>query len=74
MRALRLDRKVPRDVDLRVMGTFLEFYETLLGFVLFRLYVGLGLHYPPAADPRTNAFPLPTSLSNKVSAPLSTWL
>lgn len=53
--------QVPKDVDYRVMITFLEFYEALLGFVLFRLYSGLGLHYPPVADPATGAFPLPTA-------------
>ncbi|ELR22063.1 ribosome biogenesis pescadillolike protein [Acanthamoeba castellanii str. Neff] len=57
----RFSNYVPKDVDYRVMITFLEFYETLLGFVLFRLYSGLGLHYPPVADPATGAFPLPTA-------------
>lgn len=54
-------QSLPKDVDYRVMITFLEFYETLLGFVLFRLYSGLGLHYPPIADPVTGKYPLPTS-------------
>ena len=35
------------DVDFRIMGTFIEFYTTLLGFVNFRLYSSLGLVYPP---------------------------
>ncbi len=39
--------QVPREVDYRVMLTFSQFYETLLGFVLFKLYTELGLHYPP---------------------------
>eukprot|EP01087_Luapelamoeba_hula_P010535 TRINITY_DN278_c0_g1_i2.p1 TRINITY_DN278_c0_g1~~TRINITY_DN278_c0_g1_i2.p1 ORF type:complete len:674 (+),score=172.67 TRINITY_DN278_c0_g1_i2:121-2142(+) len=38
------------DIDLRIMLTFLEFYTTLTGFVLFRLYNNLGLHYPPLFD------------------------
>lgn len=29
------------------MGTFVEFYQTLLGFVNFRLYTSVGLVYPP---------------------------
>uniref|UniRef100_A0A8B9E4U4 Pescadillo homolog n=1 Tax=Anser cygnoides TaxID=8845 RepID=A0A8B9E4U4_ANSCY len=37
----------PTDVDYRVMATFTEFYTTLLGFVNFRLYHSLNLHYPP---------------------------
>ncbi|XP_042233628.1 pescadillo-like [Homarus americanus] len=35
------------DVDLRVMTVFLDFYITLLGFVNFRLYHSLNIHYPP---------------------------
>nr|XP_045582804.1 pescadillo-like [Procambarus clarkii] len=34
-------------VDLRIMRVFVEFYITLLGFVNFRLYHSLNLHYPP---------------------------
>ena len=37
---------LPDDVDYRVMMTFFEFYETLLGFVLFKLYNDIGLRYP----------------------------
>ena len=39
---------LPADVDFRVLCTFLEFYQTLLRFVLFRLYSQAGLKYPPA--------------------------
>lgn len=35
------------DIDFRIMGTFVEFYTTLLGFVNFRLYTSIGLVYPP---------------------------
>lgn len=37
---------VPQGVDFRVMLTFFEFYETLLGFVLYKLYGDLGVRYP----------------------------
>uniref|UniRef100_A0A286XJQ6 Pescadillo homolog n=1 Tax=Cavia porcellus TaxID=10141 RepID=A0A286XJQ6_CAVPO len=40
----------PTDVDYRVMATFTEFYNTLLGFVNFRLYQSLNLHYPPKLE------------------------
>lgn len=33
-----------------MLSTFLEFYETLMGFILFRLYQSIGLHYPPRLD------------------------
>ena len=42
--------KVPPDVDLRVMLTFLELYQTLLGFVHFKLYTDASLVYPPPLD------------------------
>eukprot|EP01026_Neomeris_dumetosa_P001856 TRINITY_DN10481_c0_g1_i5.p1 TRINITY_DN10481_c0_g1~~TRINITY_DN10481_c0_g1_i5.p1 ORF type:complete len:700 (-),score=123.62 TRINITY_DN10481_c0_g1_i5:388-2466(-) len=41
---------LPVDVDYRVMLTFLEFYQTLLQFVLFKLYSTLQLSYPPILD------------------------
>lgn len=37
---------IPTDVDFRVMLTFLEFYQTLLGFVNFRLFSRIGWPYP----------------------------
>ena len=39
-------QNLPRDVDYRVMLTFFEFYETLLGFVLYKLYSDMGVRYP----------------------------
>jgi len=39
--------KQERNVDYKVMGTFLHFYEVLLGFVNFKLYQFIGLSYPP---------------------------
>jgi len=43
----RFNQRVTGDVDFRIMGTFVEFYQTLLGFVNFRLYTSVGLVYPP---------------------------
>ncbi|RXW24755.1 hypothetical protein EST38_g1054 [Candolleomyces aberdarensis] len=43
-------QSVPPDVDLRVMLTFLELYQTLLGFVNFKLYTDASLVYPPPLD------------------------
>ncbi|KXZ46900.1 hypothetical protein GPECTOR_39g394 [Gonium pectorale] len=47
-----LSQVLPADVDYRVMLTFLEFYNTLLQFVNFKLYHMLGLRYPPVLDKR----------------------
>ncbi|KAJ1568424.1 mRNA-binding ribosome synthesis protein nop7, partial [Nowakowskiella sp. JEL0078] len=41
---------LPNDVDFKVMGTFLELYQTHLGFVNFKLYSDAGLSYPPKID------------------------
>ncbi|KAI6132702.1 Pescadillo N-terminus-domain-containing protein [Pisolithus croceorrhizus] len=43
-------QNIPSDVDVRVMLTFLELYQTLLGFVFFKLYTDAGLIYPPPLD------------------------
>ncbi|KAG7099379.1 mRNA-binding ribosome synthesis protein nop7 [Marasmius oreades] len=43
-------QNIPADVDVRVMLTFLELYQTLLGFILFKLYTDRGLVYPPPLD------------------------
>lgn len=37
---------LPADVDFRIMGTFLEFYETQLNFVMYKLYNDIGVRYP----------------------------
>lgn len=42
--------QIPSDIDFRVMMTFLELYQTVLGFVLFRLYHEINLNYPPKLD------------------------
>lgn len=49
-RSLTRFLQVPSDVDVRVMLTFLELYQTLLGFVFFKLYTDAGLVYPPPLD------------------------
>ncbi|UPQ97347.1 ribosome biogenesis pescadillo-like protein [Chloropicon primus] len=41
---------LPADVDYRVMITFLEFYQTMLKFVFFKLYHDVNLKYPPTLD------------------------
>jgi pescadillo protein len=46
----RFVQRVSGDVDYRIMGTFVEFYCTLLGFVNYRLYTSIGLVYPPKFD------------------------
>ena len=40
-------QEIQSEVDFRVMSTFFEFYQTFLGFVLFRLYHESGMAYPP---------------------------
>ena len=42
--------QIPADVDVRVMLTFLELYQTLLSFVFFKLYTDAELVYPPPLD------------------------
>ncbi|KAJ3544942.1 hypothetical protein NMY22_g2621 [Coprinellus aureogranulatus] len=65
-------QSVPPDVDLRVMLTFLELYQTLLGFVHFKLYTDSALVYPPPLDSKKDegaagvgAFSLQTSRSQR---------
>ncbi|GJN90187.1 hypothetical protein Rhopal_003186-T1 [Rhodotorula paludigena] len=43
-------QNIPSDLDYRIMLTFLELYQTLLGFVFFRLYTDNNLVYPPKLD------------------------
>ncbi|KAF5805325.1 hypothetical protein HanXRQr2_Chr05g0207961 [Helianthus annuus] len=50
-----LQQVMPQNVDYKIMLTFLEFYETLLGFVNLRLYHSIKLKYPPILDPRLKA-------------------
>ncbi|KAF4504351.1 hypothetical protein G6O67_008509 [Ophiocordyceps sinensis] len=46
----KFNQRIVGDIDFRIMGTFVEFYMTLLGFVNFRLYTTLGFKYPPKFD------------------------
>ncbi|EPQ62784.1 hypothetical protein BGT96224_1538 [Blumeria graminis f. sp. tritici 96224] len=46
----KFNQRITSDVDFRIMGTFVEFYQTLLAFVNFRLYTSIGLVYPPKFD------------------------
>lgn len=50
-----LQQVLPQDVDYNIMLTFLEFYETLLAFVNFKLYHSINIAYPPILDPRLEA-------------------
>lgn len=47
-------QRITDDVDYRIMGTFVEFYTTLLGFVNYRLYTSQGLVYPPRFDVKSD--------------------
>ncbi|XP_048770357.1 pescadillo homolog [Ostrea edulis] len=40
----------PDDVDYKVMQTFVEFYTTLLGFMNYKMYHSINLHYPPKLE------------------------
>jgi pescadillo protein len=46
----KFTQKVSRNIDYKVMMSFLEFYEILLGFVNFKLFNSLGLKYPVVFD------------------------
>lgn len=43
----RFTQELPHDIDYRIMNTFLDFYETLMEFVNYKLYHSLNLKYPP---------------------------
>ncbi|PKI79165.1 hypothetical protein CRG98_000457 [Punica granatum] len=50
-----LQQVLSEDIDFPVMLTFLEFYETLLAFVNFKLYNSINVKYPPLLDPKLEA-------------------
>ena len=42
----KFNTRIPFDIDYKVMGTFLEFYQGLLKFVNYKLFTDIGLDYP----------------------------
>jgi pescadillo len=46
----KFNQRVVGDIDFRIMGTFVQFYMTLLKFINFKLYTAAGLVYPPKFD------------------------
>lgn len=50
----KFTQSIPKEVDIRVMMTFLDFYEVLMKFILFKLYHMQGLRYPPIIDKELN--------------------
>lgn len=46
----KFPQEIPNKVDINIMVAFVEFYSTLLQFVLFKLYSESGLVYPPPID------------------------
>ncbi|KTW31638.1 hypothetical protein T552_00277 [Pneumocystis carinii B80] len=46
----KFSQRIPVDIDLRIMLTFLEFYQTFVGFVNYKLYTDSGLTYPPPVN------------------------
>ncbi|KAG6100806.1 mRNA-binding ribosome synthesis protein nop7 [Claviceps sp. LM220 group G6] len=51
----KFNQRIVGDVDFRIMGTFVEFYMTLLSFVNLKLYASVGLKYPPKFDAAKDA-------------------
>jgi pescadillo protein len=43
-------QRIPKDVDYKVMTTFLELYETQLRFINYKLFTSIGYIYPPKID------------------------
>ncbi|CCO26632.1 Pescadillo homolog AltName: Full=Nucleolar protein 7 homolog [Rhizoctonia solani AG-1 IB] len=67
---------IPVDVDARVMLTFVELYQTLLGFVFFKLYSDISLVYPPPinldkdeAGAGVGAFTLEDIIADQATSP-----
>lgn len=54
----KLGYEHPSDVDYRIMQTFVEFYTTLVGFINYKLYHSLNLHYPPKLEIEGSSIPI----------------
>jgi len=46
----KFSQNFPGDLNINLFNNFLEFYECLAGFVMFKLYHMLGIRYPPRLD------------------------
>ena len=64
MTPLQFTYPVPKDVDLRVMLAFLEFYESLLSFILYKLYHDSEIPYPPKHFPLGNVYACPNAFED----------
>jgi len=55
----KFNQRLPFDIDYKVMGTFLEFYRSLVKFVNYKLFTDIGLQYPfePSQVPTSTQFP-----------------
>ncbi len=55
----KFNQRLPFDIDYKVMGTFLEFYQSLLKFVNYKLFSDIGVQYPlePSQVPTSTSFP-----------------
>ena len=51
----RFTQAIPKEVDLRVMTVFLDFYEVFLKFVMYKLYHNMDLQYPPVVNKELDA-------------------
>jgi pescadillo protein len=43
----QFNQRLPFDIDYKIIGTFMEFYISLLRFVNFKLFKDLDMQYPP---------------------------
>jgi pescadillo protein len=43
----QFSQDLPAEIDYQIMTTFLEFYHTLLKFLMFKMYKDVNLPYPP---------------------------
>ena len=44
----QFNQRLPFDIDYKIIGTFMEFYLSLLRFVNYKLYKDLEMDYPPS--------------------------